>query len=143
MSFLVDDVLAGLLDQIWSGAAAPVPPGTYYIALFTTTPDTDGTGGVEASYTSYARFAVTNNATEFPASSGSPSVKSNANDWDFGVAGSGPVTIHSVGFVDHPTDPVDGTNLWAVVDVSGGSTVINNGSDVKVPAGTLDLTGCV
>lgn len=136
-SFLVDDVMDSVLDSIFGSGT----PTTYYVILFTTTPDTDGTGGVEASYTDYSRFAVTNNATEFP--NAALGVKTNANIWDFGVAGSGPTTIHSVGFCDDPTDPPDGSNLYAVVDVSGGSLVINNGADVKVPATALDLTRCV
>ncbi len=138
MSFLEDGVMDGVLDELFGDAGAVTPPGTYYIALFTVTPDTDGTGGTDASYTAYARFPVTNNSTEFPASSGSPPIKSNANDWDFGVAGSGPTTVVSVGFYDALTV---GT-LWAVVDITGGSVVINNGADVKILAGALDLTGC-
>jgi hypothetical protein len=137
MSFLQDDVLAAALDNIFGSGT----PAMFYVALFTTTPDTDGTGGVEAAYTDYARFAVTNNSTEFPDASGSPPVKSNANDWDFGVAGSGPTTIHSVGFYDDPTS-VLAADLWAVVDVTTGSLVINDGADVTVPAASLDLTGC-
>jgi hypothetical protein len=140
MSFLQTDVLDAVLDQIFGNVGAAYP-SVYYVALFTTTPDPDGTGGVEAAYTDYARFAVSNDLTEFP--NASAGVKTNANIWDYGVAGSGPTTIVSVGFVDDPTDPVDATNLWAVVDVSGGSLVINNGADVKVPASALDLTGCV
>jgi hypothetical protein len=140
-SFLQDDVMDAVLDQIWGGGAGAGYPVTYYVALMTTTPDPDGTGGVEATYTDYARFAVTNDATEFPGAVAG--VKTNANEWDFGVAGSGPTTIHSVAFLDHPTDPVSATTLWASVDVTGGSLVINNGADVKVQAGALDLTRCL
>lgn len=141
MSFLQDDVMDGVLDGLFGDAGAVVPPATYYIALFTVTPDPDGTGGTEAAYTDYDRFAVTNNATEFPASSGSPPVKSNANDWDFGVAGSGPTTVVSIGFYSDPSS-TSAADLWAVVDITGGSVVINNGADVKILAGSLDLTGC-
>lgn len=143
MSFLQDDVLAGVLDQLWGAGPGVTPPVTYYIALFTTAPDTDGTGGTEAAYTDYARFAVTNDGTEFAASSGSPPVKTNANEWDFGVAGSGPTDVVALGFVDHPTNPVSAANLWAVVDLTSAPVTINNGADVKVLADTLDLTGCV
>lgn len=45
-------------------------PATYYYALMTTLPAADGTGGVEVSGGSYARAALTNNATNFPAASG-------------------------------------------------------------------------
>lgn len=142
MSFLVDDLMTSVLDQFWGDAGATSPPATYYIALFTVTPDTDGTGGTEAAYTDYARFAVTNDATEFPTASGSPPVKSNANEWDFGVAGSGPTNVVSLGFYDDPT-ATSAANLWAVVDLTGAPIPINNGADVKILGGSLDLTGCV
>lgn len=44
-------------------------PATVYVALFTTLPGEDGTGGTEVSGGSYARVAVTNNSTNFPAAS--------------------------------------------------------------------------
>lgn len=141
MSFLQDDVLSGVLDQLWSAGGGLTPPSTYYVALFTTSPDPDGTGGVEASYTDYARFAVTNDSTEFPAAAGSPPVKTNGNDWDFGVAGSGPTSVVSLGFYDDPT-ATGAAPLWAVVDLTGAPVTINNGADVKLLASTLDLTGC-
>lgn len=63
---LVDlDLLFGPTTR---GATATVTvPATLYIALFTTLPADDGTGGVEVSTGSYARPAVTNNATNWPA----------------------------------------------------------------------------
>lgn len=136
MSFLQDNVMNAILDSIWGSGS----PATYYVALLVTSPDPDGTGAVEATYTDYARFAVTNNATEFPAAAAG--AKSNANEWDFGVAGSGPTSIESFAFVDDPTDPIDATNLFAVVDVTGAPLVINNGADVKIPSGGCDLTRC-
>lgn len=62
--------------------------GTVYIALHTSDPGEAGTGSTnEASGTNYARVAVTNNDTNFPAaSSGS---KSNAVAIEFPTPGSG------------------------------------------------------
>jgi hypothetical protein len=139
MSFFQDDVMDAILDQVF-GNVGGLYPTVYYVALMTTTPDPDGTGGVEASYTDYARFAVTNDLTEFPAAVAG--AKSNANQWDYGVAGSGPSTIVSFAFVDDPTDPIDGTNLYAVVDVTGGTLIVNNGADVLFPAEGVVLTRC-
>lgn len=68
-----------LLDHV-IGAATYTPPATLYFALFTSGPN-DAGGGVEVSTsgTGYARSAVTNNATNFPAATGSsPSLKTNA-----------------------------------------------------------------
>lgn len=49
-------------------------PATVYVALFTSAPDDTG-GGTEVAGGSYARVAVTNNATNWPAAAGG--VKSN------------------------------------------------------------------
>lgn len=135
MSFLQDDTMDAVLDSIFGSGS----PATYYIALFTTNPVPAGTGGVEAAYTDYARFVVTNNPTEFP--NASAGAKSNANDWDFGIAGSGPTTIVGIGFYDDPTSVLP-ANLYAVVDVTGSSIIVNNGADVVIPATGLDLTRC-
>ena len=55
-------------------ATAWTPPATIYVALFTAAP-TDAGGGTEVTGGSYARKAVTNNPTNWPAAAGG--VKSN------------------------------------------------------------------
>jgi hypothetical protein len=60
-------------------------PATIYMALFTTMPGEDGTGGVEVSGGGYARFA--NVGSKFPDPSGTGSV-ANSADISFGVASS-------------------------------------------------------
>lgn len=57
-----------LLDHVF-GNAAYSAPATLYVALYTATPSDSG-GGTEVSGNAYARVAVTNNATNFPAASG-------------------------------------------------------------------------
>lgn len=42
-------------------------PATVYFAIFTSLPDLAGAGSAEPTDTAYARVAVTNNATNFPA----------------------------------------------------------------------------
>jgi len=136
MSFLQDATMDAVLDSIFGSGS----PATFYIALFTTSPVPAGTGGVECTYTGYVRFAVTNNATEFP--NAALGAKSNANQWDFGTAGSAEGSpVVAVGFYDDPTSVLP-ANLIAVVDTSSPLT-INNGADVFVPASGLDLTNCV
>lgn len=135
MSFLTDAQMDAVLDSYW-GDGSPV---TWYIALFTTLPATDGTGGVEAAYTAYARAAVTNDATNWPAAAAG--LKSNGTLISYGVAGSGPTVVLGFGFYDHPTlaTPV---HLFAVVDLTGAPVTINNGADVDFPIGAIDLTRC-
>lgn len=53
-------------SQFGSGATT-YSPATWYLGLSTTTPNDDGTGFTEPSGGSYARVAVTNNTTNFPA----------------------------------------------------------------------------
>lgn len=65
------------------GGTTPTVPATVYVALFTTLPSDSG-GGVEVSGGGYARVAVTNNSTNFPAASGGS--KSNGTLIDFGTA---------------------------------------------------------
>lgn len=61
-----------ILDEIL-GATNWTPPGTVYLGLYSTAPTGYGTGGTEFDGTTepgYARVAVTNNSTNFPAASG-------------------------------------------------------------------------
>lgn len=136
MSFLQDDVMDDVLDSIWGSGT----PTTWYVALLQVLPATDGSGAVEATYSGYARFAVTNSSGEFPAASGG--VKFNANGWDYGVAGSGPQDVVGFAFVDDPTAPIAAGNLTAVVDLTGAPVTITNGADVHFAAGTVILTRC-
>jgi hypothetical protein len=54
-------------SQFGGGAITNVAPATWYLALSTTTPANDGTGFTEPVGGSYARVAITNNATNWPA----------------------------------------------------------------------------
>lgn len=66
------------------GAPGTGVAATYHFALFTVAP-TDSTPGTEVSGGSYARVAVTNNTTNFPASTGGAS-KANGVAITFPVA---------------------------------------------------------
>lgn len=62
---LVDATELAMINELFGGTAFAAD-ATLYAALFTTVPADDGSGGVEANYTSYARVLVTNNTTNFP-----------------------------------------------------------------------------
>jgi hypothetical protein len=62
-----------LLDHVF-GAAAYSAPATLYVGLSTADPTDDDSGLAEPSGNGYARVAVTNNATNFPAASGGAKV---------------------------------------------------------------------
>lgn len=80
-----------ILDYLFGSGT----PATLYIGLYTASPNADGTGGTEVAGGSYARKAVTNNATEWPAAAGG--VKSNANAITFVAATANWGSITDVG----------------------------------------------
>ena len=125
--FLEDE----LLDH-WLGAAAYTAPANVFVALFTSATDDTG-GGTEVTGGSYARKSVTNNLTEWPASSGGS--KSNANavlfveptaDW---------------GLVTHFAlfDALTTGNMLAHNALTASET-INSGNTVQFDATTLVVT---
>jgi hypothetical protein len=69
-----------VLDHVF-GAAAYTAPATLYFGLSSTTPAEDGTNVTEPSSGSYARVAVTNNATNFPAATGGAKANGTAITW--------------------------------------------------------------
>jgi hypothetical protein len=77
------DYLENKLLDLVLGATAFAAPGTVYLALFTAMPSDSG-GGTEVSGGSYARVAITNNATNWPAAAGGS--KSNGTDIVFPAA---------------------------------------------------------
>jgi hypothetical protein len=66
MGRLSDADANNMLDSRF-GLVAVAAPATYYVGLSTTLPTNTGTNVTEPSGGSYARVAVTNNATNFPA----------------------------------------------------------------------------
>lgn len=56
-----------IADSQFGGGATSWAPATWYLGLSTTQPNDDGTGFTEPVGLGYARVAITNNATNFPA----------------------------------------------------------------------------
>lgn len=136
MSGLIDTRMDVLLDEYWGAQAAATPPVTWYIGLFTTLPANDGTGGVEAAFTGYARQPSTNNLTEWPAAAAG--VKANGSVIDYGVAASGPTAIVGFGFFD----AVSAGNLWAFAPVTSSPVSIPNGGDASFAVGAIVIDRC-
>lgn len=67
----------------FGGGASTWAPATWYLGLSTTTPNDDGTGFGEPTGGSYARVAITNNATNFPAASTTDGVTTKRNGAKF------------------------------------------------------------
>ena len=121
-----------LLDHVW-GAAAYTAPATLYLALSTADPLDDGSGLNEPSGGSYARLAVANNLTTWPAATGGS--KSNGVDMTFVTA------TASWGVISHMAifDAVTGGNMLAHAALTSSKT-IDNGDTVIFEAGNLTIT---
>jgi len=107
-------------------------PATVYIALYTATPSDSG-GGTEVSAASYARKAVTNNSTNFPAASGGG--KANGTVIEFVTAEESWGTVVAWGIFDALT----GGNLmyWGLLTVE---KEISQGDEIRFPVDALTLT---
>lgn len=127
-----------VLDHVFGAAAYTAPTTTYY-ALYTTAP-TDTGGGTEVgtgTWTTYARVAVTNNATNYPAASAG--AKSNGAIISWGTATMDPTTatvvVTALGIFDAATDG----NLLAWSDLTIPKT-LNHSDPITIPIGDLDIT---
>lgn len=120
-----------LLDHVF-GATSYSAPATLYIALYTSDP-TDADSGTEVSGGSYARQAVTNNTTNWPAASGGS--KSNANAIVFPAATAAWGTVTHVGI----RDALTGGNLL-YSGALGTPKTVNNGDVFSFAAGQLTIT---
>lgn len=104
-------------------------PATVYVALFTAAP-TDAGGGTELAGNGYARVAVTNNATNWPAAAGG--VKSNGTAITFAAASADWNGVLAYGIFDAATN---GHLLyWGLLDESRN---VPNGKQAEFAAGAL------
>lgn len=132
MGALTDTLENKVLDHLLGGPDY-VRPATVYITLVTAN-GSDSTAGTEVSGNAFARAAVTNNATNFPAAAAG--LKSNGTAISFPTptpAGWGTVV---------------GVEVWDAASAGTriaygaltASKTINAGDPVSFPIGDLDLT---
>ena len=120
-----------LLDHVLGGGDYS-RPATVYVALYTVAP-TDAGGGTEVSGGSYARVAVTNNDTNFPAASGG--AKANGTEITFPTATDDWGECVAFAILDAASDG----NFLYWGDLTTSKTV-NNGDTAKFAVGDLDVT---
>lgn len=123
-----------VLDHLY-GNATLSPPATWYVGLSTTTPTATGTNFTEPAGGSYARVAVTNNATNFPlATAANPTNKTNGTAIEFPTpTGSwGTPTHFGLFTAASGGTPVDYGALVA-------PTAITTGAIVRFPVSSLTL----
>ncbi len=94
---LVDAAANAILDRLLGDASGPIGASAY-IGLLLAAPLPDGSNIVEPAGNNYARVAVVNNATQWPAAVAR--VKQHANDITFNAATGTWGTITHVGIFD-------------------------------------------
>jgi hypothetical protein len=120
-----------LLDHVL-GNAAYTAPATVYVALYTVAP-TDAGGGTEVSGGSYARVAVTNNATNWPAASGGAKANGTAITFPTATADWGTVVAFAI------LDAATAGNFLYWADLTANKTV-SSGDTASFAVGELDVT---
>jgi len=120
-----------LLDHVLGGGDYS-RPATVYIALYTVAP-TDVGGGTEVTGGSYARKAVTNNATNWPAASSG--AKANGTVIEFVTATADWGTVVAFAILDAASDG----NFLYWGDLTASKSV-DNGDTARFAVGELDIT---
>lgn len=120
-----------ILDHVLGGADY-ARPATVYIALFTASP-TDAGGGTEVTGGSYARVAVTNDATNWPAASSG--TKQNGTAITFIQATASWGTVVAMGIFDAST----AGNLLYWGDLTT-SKSIASGDTAEIAIGGITIT---
>ncbi len=125
-----------VLDHVLGGSDY-TRVATVYIALFTVTPS-DAGGGTECTGGGYARLAVTNNATNFPAASAGS--KTNGTTFSF-TTFSGSVSAGAAfvawGIFDASTS---GNLLYWGSLAAGDQKVYTTNDQFTIPSGSLTIT---
>ena len=124
--------LAQKLAAQYGNGVAYSWPTTIYIALFTVQPS-GGTGGTEASYTGYARVAMTIGTTDFTTASGGNFKNAIQINWPTNTGTA--QTIVGYGAYDALT----GGNLLSDNTVTTSQTV-NNGAAPYCPVNDLSIS---
>lgn len=114
-NYLEDKILDLILSQVAISAIA-----TVYVALYTVIPTDASASGTEVTGGSYARVSVTNNATNWPASSGGS--KSNGTAITFPAPTANWGTI--VGFAIYDAATTGNELAWGALSVN---KTVNNG----------------
>jgi hypothetical protein len=132
------DYLEAAILNLVLGATAFSAPGTVYIALSTAAYSDAATGAsmTEVSGGSYARVAVTNNATNWPAATGtSPATKASGAAFTFPAATASWGTVASFYIVDAATNG----NVLYGGDLTASKT-IGSGDTATFASGAITVT---
>lgn len=126
-----DNARNGLLNLAFGGTSYS-RPSTLYVGAFTSAQSSPSGGGTEVTGGSYARVAVTNNPTNFPASSAGS--KSNGATISFPAATASWGTVTDIAVFD----AASGGNLLAY-DTLTASRAISSGNTLRLTTGQLTI----
>lgn len=118
----MSDYLEAQIGNVLFRSQAAWKPAAIWIALFTTIPNEDGTGGVEVSGGSYARVQVAQADAQWNAPAGGNGLFSNVNDIAFPTPSANWGTVTAFGIYDASS----GGNLLIKKALTQSKTV-NNG----------------
>ncbi len=121
-----------LLDHVW-GNAAYSAPATIYVGLSTADPTEDGSGIAEPGAGSYARVAVTNNATNWPVAAAGAKANGTAVTFTKATASWGTLT-HMIYM-----DAISGGNMLAYATLTVSKTITTDDT-ATFAIGELDIT---
>lgn len=121
-----------ILDHVLS-ATAYTAPATLYFSLFTAAPSDSG-GGTELTIGTgaYARVAVTNNSTNFPAASGGSKSNGTVITWPQATTAWG--TVLAVGV--HDAASAGNLLYWSTIT----SKTVGINDTISIPVSTLTFT---
>lgn len=120
-----------ILDHVLGGGDYP-RPATVYVALFTVAP-TDVGGGTECSGGSYARVAVANNDTNWPAAAGGAKANGIAIAFPEATGDWGEVVAFGI------FDALVAGNLMYWGDITVPKSILT-GDTANFPVGDIDIT---
>ena len=126
------DTLRNAILDLVVGGQAYTPASTLYVALLTALPSDPSSAPTEVSGTGYARVAVANNLTNWPAAV--QGGKSNALAISYGTAGGSWGTVVAVALYSTPTG---GTYL--VAGQLTAPVTVASGNVVTIEAGALTI----
>ena len=128
-----------VMDYVLKGTTF-TRPTNFYLALFTTTPALDGTGGVEVSTsgTGYGRVVI-DSATGWSAATGVNMTYTNTGDLTFGLPTANWGTIVSAGLFDAST----AGDLWFISNLSVPRAVNNGDGQPKIAIGQLSVSRAI
>lgn len=125
------DFLENALINHVLGNAAYTAPATVHFGLYTVAP-TDAGGGTEVTGGSYARVAVTNNATNFPAATAGLKRNGTVITWPTASASWG--TVVAVGVFDAAS--AGNLLFWSTLNTN---KTVDNGDTVSIPINSLSI----